>query len=73
MNAHQNNEPFFITEEIEAEMVATGYVFEPPTHVSTLRLRDVLARLSDDDLAAWPSEVAKEEVERRQRSLSLSP
>lgn len=31
--AHE--EPFFITEEIEAEMKATGYVFEPPTHVST--------------------------------------
>lgn len=26
-------EPFFITEEIEAEMIQTGYVFEPPTHV----------------------------------------
>lgn len=65
MNEHQVNEPFFITEEIEAEMRAAGHVFEPPAHVSTLRLRDVLATLSDDDLAAWPSEVTKEEIERR--------
>ena len=70
MNAHQNNEPFFITEEIAAEMVAAGYVFEPPAHGSTLRPRDVLATLYDDELAAWPGEVAKEEVERRRRSLS---
>ena len=26
-------EPFFIVEEIGAEMIQTGYVFEPPTHV----------------------------------------
>lgn len=35
MNAHQD-EPFFITEEIETEMIAAGYVFEPPAHVSTV-------------------------------------
>lgn len=69
MNAHQNNEPFFITEEIATEMVATGYVFEPPAHGSTLRLRDVLATFSDDELVAWPGEVAKEEIKRRQHRL----
>lgn len=28
-------EPFFITEDIEAELVAAGYEFEPPNHVRT--------------------------------------
>ncbi|MCG5499648.1 hypothetical protein [Ectothiorhodospira lacustris] len=28
-------EPFFITEDVEAELVATGYEFEPPNHVQT--------------------------------------
>lgn len=70
MNEHQDSEPFFITEEIEAQMKAAGYVFELPAHVSTLRLRDVLAPLSDDDLAAWPGEGAKDEAERRRRNLS---
>ncbi len=27
--------PFFLTEEIQAEMEANGYVFEPPDHYST--------------------------------------
>lgn len=67
MSEHLDHEPLFITEEIEAERKAVGYVFEPPTHVSTLRLRDVLATLSDAELAAWPGEVAQQEVERRQR------
>lgn len=34
-------EPFFITEEIEAEMRATGYIFEPPAHVSTTNAREL--------------------------------
>lgn len=67
MDQHQDNEPLFITEEIEAEMKANGYVFEPPAHVSTLRLRDVLAALPDDELATWPGEVAQQEIMRRQR------
>ena len=64
MNAHQD-EPFFITEEIEAEMVAADYVFEPPAHVSTVRLHAILAELSDAELAAWPAHLAAEETERR--------
>lgn len=28
-------EPFFITEDVEAELVAAGYEFEPPNHVRT--------------------------------------
>ena len=57
MKPHQDgqDEPFFITEEIEAEMIAAGYVFEPPAHVSTVRLHEILAGLSDAKLAAWPA------------------
>lgn len=41
-------EPFFITEEIEAEMIQTGYVFEPPTHVC-LRPRVGVPTAADDE------------------------
>lgn len=37
----------------------------PPAHVSTVRLRDVLASLTDAELAALPGRVSKEEIERR--------
>ncbi|WOI47100.1 hypothetical protein [Acidovorax sp. BLS4] len=66
MNKRSEAEPFFITEEVEAEMRASGYVFEPPTHVSTHRLREILTGLPDADLAAWPDEIARQE--RAQRS-----
>ena len=39
---HHNEEPFFITEEVEAGLLAAGYVFEPPSIACTMRLRDVL-------------------------------
>ncbi len=40
---HQDDvEPFFITEEVEAEMIAVGYVFEPPPIVCTDRPRKAL-------------------------------
>lgn len=45
-------EPFFVTEEIEAEMKSSGYVFEPPDHVSTVRLTEILAAQSDVEVAA---------------------
>lgn len=59
-------EPFFITEEIGAEMVAAGYEFEPPPIVCTGRLRDVLEGMSDDELESQPGEIADLERERRQ-------
>lgn len=34
-------EVFFITKEIEAELLKSVYVFEPPRHVSTARLYDL--------------------------------
>jgi len=58
-------EPFFITEEIAAEMIAAGYEFEPPPIPCTVRLRDVLAGFTDDELANWPGELADQERKRR--------
>nr|WP_153101686.1 hypothetical protein [Paraburkholderia hayleyella] len=65
MYEHQSDEPFFITEEIEAKMKATGYLFEPPSHVRTTSLAEILADLTNDELAAWPGELADQERERR--------
>jgi hypothetical protein len=68
MQPHQNSQatPFFITEEVKAEMIAAGYVFEPPPIACTLRLRDVLEGMSDAELALQPGEIADQERERRQ-------
>lgn len=33
--------PSFITDEIEAELLKTGYVFEPPKHVPTGHLYEL--------------------------------
>lgn len=66
MNTHHDDEPFFITDEIEAEMKAAGYTFVPPAHVSTLSLPQVVAALSDSELATWPSWLTEQEVRRRQ-------
>lgn len=35
------DEPLFITDEIEAELLKAGYVAEPPKHVSTGRLYEL--------------------------------
>ena len=59
-------EPFFITEEIGAEMVAAGYEFEPPPIACTGRLRDVLERMSDTELALQLGEIADQERKCRQ-------
>lgn len=66
MKQHDENEPFFLTEEVAAEMIATGYEFEPPPIVCTGRLRDVLERMSDAELALQPGEIADQERKRRQ-------
>lgn len=62
--SHQD-EPFFITEEVAAEMIASGYEFEPPPIACTVRLRDVLEGMTDAELALQPGEIADEERERR--------
>lgn len=65
-NQDDQAEPFFLTEEVAAEMIGTGYEFEPPSIVCTGRLRDVLEGMSDVELTLQPGEVADQERERRQ-------
>lgn len=43
-------QPFFITKEAEAEMVATGYEFELPPVAYMMRLRDMMEGMSDAGL-----------------------
>nr|WP_052141169.1 hypothetical protein [Aeromonas salmonicida] len=64
---NQDDEPFFITEEIAAEMIAGGYEFELPPIPCTIRLRDVLERMTDAELALQPGEIADQERERCRR------
>ena len=50
-------EPFFITEEVEAELIAAGYEFEPPGHARTASI---------SELFGWrPGETLSEAVSRR--------
>lgn len=65
--AEQDDEPFFITEEIAAEMIAGGCEFELPPIPCTIRLRDVLERMTDAELALQPGEIADQERERCRR------
>ena len=58
-------EPFFINEEVEAELIVAGYEFAPPGHVSTKHLPEILTSLTDDELATWPSVLSKGEIELR--------
>lgn len=41
MKLHDENEPFFITEQVDAELVATGYECKPPSHVRTKSIREL--------------------------------
>ena len=64
---HQDNqaEPFFITEDVEAELTAAGYEFEAPSHARTASIRE---------LFGWrPGETLAEAVNRVQaKPCSLS-
>lgn len=44
-------EPFFITEKIAEQMKAAGYVFEPPSHVSTANARELLGLRKGETVA----------------------
>lgn len=65
MKVDGENEPFYLTEEIEGELIATRYVFETPGHVRTTSLAEILAGLTEDELATWPGELADQARERR--------
>jgi len=41
MKLHDESEPFFITEDVAAEMAAAGYEFKPPGHARTKSVRDL--------------------------------
>ena len=41
MKPQDENEPFFITEEVKAELVAAGYEFNPPSHARTKSAREL--------------------------------
>ncbi|MCD0502128.1 hypothetical protein [Bordetella petrii] len=73
MKRDSTSEPFFITHEIGAEMVAAGYEFEPPPIACTGRLRGVLERMSDAELALQPGESADQERERRRLENQFHP
>ncbi len=53
MKLYQDNqaEPFVVAEDVEAELAAAGYEFEPPGHARTISLPKILAGLSDAELA----------------------
>lgn len=70
MKRDNTSEPFFITEEVAAEMIAGGHEFEPPPIACTVRLCDVLEGMSDADLALQPGEIADQERARRQSCVS---
>ncbi len=65
MTKPHQDEPFFITEEVAAEMTVSGYEFEPPPIACTVRLRDVLESMTNAELALQPGEIADKERERR--------
>ena len=57
MKRDNTSEPFFTTEEIRAEMVATDYEFKSPRIACTGRLRGVLERMGEAELALQPGEI----------------
>ena len=58
------DEPFFITDEIEAELLASGYEFAPPNHVRTKSICE---------LFGWrPGEKLSEAVSRHQEQSRIS-
>lgn len=61
MNPHQD-EPFFITKEIEAEMLATGYVFEPPSLFITTNIGELYGYRDGETLS---EAIARHEAEQQ--------
>lgn len=59
MKPHDESEPFFITEKVEAELAAAGYEFEPPAHVRTKSISRPLKKCSSN---APGSRISKKRV-----------
>jgi len=53
-------EPCFLTEEMEAEMIAAGVVFELPTYIRLPDPEATTAELSHEELPKESGEKAKE-------------
>ncbi|MCV4172404.1 transcriptional regulator [Pseudomonas aeruginosa] len=45
------NEPFFITEDVAAELTAAGYEFVPPGHARTASIRDLFGWQTGETLS----------------------
>lgn len=58
MKRRNEDEPFFLTEDVAAKMTAAGYEFKPPGHIRTKSVRD---------LFGWqPAETREEAIARHQ-------
>jgi len=44
-------EPFFITQDVVAELTATGYEFEPPVQARTASIRELFGWKADEALS----------------------
>ncbi|TZF74111.1 hypothetical protein FZ998_25580 [Salmonella enterica subsp. enterica serovar Typhimurium] len=64
---NQDGEPFFITEEIAAEKIGGGDECELPPIPCTVRVREVLERMADAELALQRGEIADQGRERWRR------
>lgn len=69
MKQHDENEPFFISEEAGAEMIKAGYEFEPAPIACSRRLSSVLERMSDAELSLQPGKVTVQERKYLQNKL----
>ncbi|MCL7658723.1 hypothetical protein M8360_24885 [Klebsiella pneumoniae] len=63
---YHNEESFFITEEVEAGLIAAGHLFELQPIVCADRLHDVQERITDAMLSLQPGEIADEDRKQRQ-------
>lgn len=72
MKPHQDDQaaPFFITEEIEAELIAAGYEFEPPAHVSTTNIRELYGWQPGESLA---EAITRHQAEQVGKVRTLTP
>ncbi|WP_336762447.1 hypothetical protein [Asaia sp. VD9] len=71
MKLYEENEPFFITEEVEAKMTGSGYEFELPPIACLVRLCDVLRGLSEVELILQSDEITVQERKYRQNKSFL--
>lgn len=68
---HQEDqvEPFFITEDVGAELTAAGYQFAPPGHARTVSIRELFGGQPGDT----PSEAVSRHLERTGTASECEP